>query len=400
MRKKEVSKEWLKIFNELNESQKRWLAANKSLELEYGGISIVSRATNLSRTTISQGVAEIQNKKKLSSTKGIRVSGGGRKKIEDSDQKILNALDEILEITSAGDPMTMLRWTCKSSRAIAEVLKKQRYQITYKSVQRILKSQGYSLQSNKKMLSGKNHPDRDAQFKHINRSVNRFSKNGNPIISVDTKKKELVGNFKNPGQTWSKKGDAVKVQDHDFKRLGVGTAIPYGTYDVQRNEGFVNVGMSADTSEFAVNSIWQWWRHFGKKNYKNVDEILICADGGGSNGSRSKAWKFYLQELANKTNLSITVCHYPPGTSKWNKIEHKMFSFISMNWKGRPLENYESVVKLISATKTKKGLKVKARLDKIKYKKGRKISKEDFDDLCLKFNKNFPTWNYTINPII
>ncbi len=397
---KKVSKEWLKIFIELNESQKRWLAANKSLEFGYGGISIVSRATGLSRTTITQGITEIKKKKKLSSENRIRIIGGGRKKIEDTNQKILNALEKMLEVTSAGDPMTMLRWTCKSSRSIADALMKQGHQVTYKSVQRILKSQGYSLQSNKKMLSGKKHPDRDTQFKHINRSVNKFSKNGSPVISVDTKKKELVGNFKNPGQTWAKKGEAVKVQDHDFKSLGAGTAIPYGTYDVQRNEGFVNVGMSADTSEFAVNSIWQWWRHFGRKNYKNVDEILICADGGGSNGSRSRAWKFYLQELANKTGLSITVCHYPPGTSKWNKIEHKMFSFISMNWKGRPLENYESVVKLISATKTKKGLKLKARLDKVKYKKGKKISKEDFDDIYLKFNKKFPTWNYTIHPLI
>lgn len=400
MDKKEISKEWLKIFAKLNESQKRWLAANKSLELGYGGISIVSRTTKLSRTTITQGIAEIKDDSELSGENRIRVLGGGRKKIEDSDQKILKELDRILEVTSAGDPMTSLRWTCKSSRSIADALRKQGHKVTYKSVQRILKSQGYSLQSNKKMLSGKNHPDRDAQFKHINRSVSRFSKNGNPVVSVDTKKKELVGNFKNPGQTWTKKGEAVKVQDHDFKSLGVGTAIPYGTYDVQRNEGFVNVGVSADTAEFAVNSIWQWWRHFGKRNYKNVDEILICADGGGSNGSRSRAWKFYLQELANKTDISITVCHYPPGTSKWNKIEHKMFSFISMNWKGRPLENYESVVKLISATKTKKGLKVKARLDKIEYKKGKKISKEDFDDLCLSFNKKFPTWNYTIHPII
>ena len=218
------------------------------------------------------------------------------------------------------------------------------------------------------------------------------------IISVDTKKKELVGNFKNSGQVWTKKGEAIKVQDHDFKSLGKGTAIPYGTYDIQRNEGFVNVGMSSDTAEFAVNSIWQWWRHFGKKNYAASNEILICADGGGSNGSRSRAWKFYLQELANKIGISITVCHYPPGTSKWNKIEHRMFSFISLNWKGRPLENYESIVKLIASTKTKKGLKVKARLDKVTYKKGKKISKEEFEDISLKFNKKFPAWNYTIHP--
>ena len=235
-------------------------------------------------------------------------------------------------------------------------------------------------------------------FRHINQTVDRFTSRGFPVISVDTKKKELVGNFKNPGKTWLPKGQPTKVLDHDFRSYGEGIAIPYGTYDIQKNEGFVNVGTTSDTSEFAVNSIWQWWQHFGKKKYHQAEEILICADGGGSNGSRSRAWKFYLQELANKTGLSITVCHYPHGTSKWNKIEHRMFSFISLNWKGKPLENYEGIVKLISSTRTKKGLIIKARLDKKKYKKGRKISKEEFESICLEFHENFPSWNYSIKP--
>jgi transposase len=399
MKKNEITKEWLNVFSTFSESQMRWAAANKSMELGYGGISKVSEATGLSRTTIATGIHEIKNNPKLSSDR-IRILGGGRKKVEEIDNKILKLIEKIMDETSAGDPMTLLKWTCKSSRSIAESLSKQGVKINHISVQRILKSQGYSLQSNKKMLSGKNNPNRDSQFKHINRSVNRFTRNGNPVISVDTKKKELVGNFKNQGETWQKKGEARKVLDHDFKSYGKGTAIPYGTYDIQRNEGFVNVGTTSDTSEFAVNSIWQWWSHFGKKNYKNCDEILICADGGGSNGSRTRAWKFYLQELANKIGISITVCHYPPGTSKWNKIEHRMFSFISLNWKGRPLENYEAIINLIASTKTKKGLKIKARLDTIKYEKGKKISKEDFDELCLKFNKKFPKWNYTITPMI
>ena len=398
----DVSIEWVAVFNTLPELQKRWFAAVKALELGHGGISKINRVTGLSRMTITKGVQEVEGKEVLSlaDESRNRERGGGRKKIEVHNPKILAALESILDETSAGDPMSLLRWTCKSSRLIAGELKKQGFKIEYKKVQKMIKDQGYSLQSNKKMLSSKNHPDRSSQFKNINRTVNRFIKSGNPVISVDTKKKELIGNFKNMGRVWSKKGEAKKVLDHDFKSYSKGIAIPYGAYDVKRNEGFINVGMTSDTSQFAVNSIWQWWRHFGIKCYKNANEILICADGGGSNSNRSRSWKFYLQEFCNKTGLSVTVCHYPPGTSKWNKIEHRMFSFISLNWKGQPLENYESVVKLISATKTKKGLKVRARLDKVKYKKGQKVSDEDFNNLCIKFHNKFPSWNYTIDPLI
>lgn len=393
-----ISKEWIKLFHSLNEPQKRLLAAAKSIEFGYGGISKVSVATGLARTTITQGCNELKHKKKLSIYEDrLRQQRAGRKKVTSENLDLVKEINNILEESSAGDPMSKLKWTCKSTRNIAEILSKKGFDVSNVTVMNILKDQGYSLRSNKKMLPGKNHPDRDAQFRYINKLVNKFSSRNQPIISVDTKKKELVGNFKNNGRTWQK--EDVKVLDHDFKNYGEGIAIPYGAYDINRNEGFVNVGISSDTAEFAVNSIWQWWRHFRRKHYIDTEELLICADGGGSNGSRTKAWKFYLQDLANKTGLSISVAHYPPGTSKWNKIEHKMFSFISMNWKGKPLENYEAIINLISSTKTKSGLKVKAKLDKKQYRKGFKVSKEDFDKIQLKFHQKFPQWNYTIYPL-
>ena len=397
MENKEITKEWLKAFSSLNEPQKRWLAATKAIELGYGGISKVSRFTGLSRTTITQGCNELKSKKLLPNCDyQLRKAGSGRKNTSKTDPELITELEKILEESSAGDPMSKIKWTCKSTRNIADILLKKGFNISNVTVMSILKKQGYSLRSNKKMLSGQNHPDRDAQFRYISKLANKFTSKNNPVISVDTKKKELVGNFKNNGKIWKK--EDIEVMDHDFKSLGEGMAIPYGAYDISRNEGFVNVGTSSDTAEFAVNSIWQWWRHFGRKHYSHAEEVLICADGGGSNGSRVKAWKFYLQDLANKTGLSITVVHYPPGTSKWNKIEHKMFSFISMNWKGRPLENYESIINLISSTKTKSGLKIKAKLDKRKYKKGVKVSKNDFNNISLEFHKKFPKWNYTIHP--
>jgi len=398
MEKQAISSAWLKAFNTLNEPQRRWFAATKSIEIGYGGISLVSRATGVSRTTITIGCKELMEKASLSkSDEPLREKGGGRKKLSLLEPKLIESLNQILEESSAGDPMSNLKWTCKSTRNIAEILSKKGFNISNVSVMNILKAEGYSLQSNKKMLSGKNHPDRDAQFRYINRLANKFSEKNSPVISVDTKKKELVGKFKNSGQIWEK--EAIAVYDHDFKNKEDGVAIPYGAYDINRNEGFVNIGISSDTAEFAVNSIWQWWRHFGRKYYINSEEILICADGGGSNSSKAKAWKFYLQDLANKTGLSITVAHYPPGTSKWNKIEHKMFSFISLNWKGRPLENYETIINLISSTKTKSGLKVKAKLDKKRYEKGIKISQENFSKIQLEFHKKFPQWNYTIHPL-
>lgn len=397
MNSHEISKEWLRVFRTLGEPEKRWVAAIKSLELGYGGITAVSRETGLSRPTITQGRKDVSSKKSLKVLSDrCRREGGGRKKLASMDSRLIKAVENIVDETSAGDPMSELKWTCKSTRSIAEMLVEQGFKISHSTVMTLLRELGYSLRANKKMLSGRNHPDRDSQFRYINSLVRKFTKDGNPVISVDTKKKELVGNFKNDGQTWCKEDQ--KVLDHDFRSLGQGIAIPYGAYDVNRNEGFVNIGMSSDTSEFAVNSIWQWWRHFGRKHYQNANRLLVCADGGGSNGSRTRAWKFFLQELSNKIGMEITVSHYPPGTSKWNKIEHRMFSFISMNWKGRPLENYEAVVNLISSTKTRSGLTVKAKLDRKKYKKGHKVSEEDFEGMNLKLSKKFPQWNYSIQP--
>lgn len=396
MNSQNISKEWVHGFNLLNELQKRRFAAIKAKELGYGGVSIVSRTTGLSRTTITQGHKEITAKKPKSYNNKQRKNGSGRKQLVAVNPKLLASLNGILEETSAGDPMSTLKWTCKSTRNISDLLTKKGFAISNTTVMSLLKQQGYSLQSNKKMLSGQDHPDRDIQFKYINKLAKEFSIKNYPVISVDIKKRELIGNFKNNGQVWTK--EEIKVLDHDFPSTSKGVAIPYGTYDINRNEGFVNVGISSDTAEFAVNSIWQWWRFFGKKYYNHAEEILICADGGGSNSAKTKAWKFYLQDLANKIGLAITVAHYPPGTSKWNKIEHKMFSFISMNWQGRPLENYETVINLISSTSTKNGLRIKAKLDKKQYQKGVKISEQDFGKVQLKLHDKFPGWNYTIHP--
>ena len=395
-----LSKGWLKAFNDLNESQKRWFGALKALELGYGGISIVSRATNLSRTTISFGIKEIKSKKILSSGR-VRSEGGGRKAIKDNLnlKKIIKDLEKILNETTAGDPMSPVKWTSRSTRSISDELEKKGHKISKSSIHRLLVDLGYSLQSNRKTLSRENSPDRDPQFRIINRKVKKFLSLELPVISVDTKKKELVGNFANKGRVWCPKDNPVLVEDHDFINRSKGKAVPYGTYDLGKNEGFVNVGISSDTADFAINSILRWWHEFGERNYPNANEILICADGGGSNGSRNRLWKYNLQRFSDRTGLDVTVCHYPPGTSKWNKIEHRMFSYISSNWRGCPLESYEAIVQLIGSTTTKSGLKIKAKLDKRTYKKGKKISDEEFDSINLIRNKTLPNWNYSVLPL-
>ena len=390
---------WMKIFQTQNESQKRWLAALKSKELGYGGIKTISELTGLSHVTIRKGKKEIANQDELIGEK-IRAKGGGRKKIDETEQLVVDEIKAIVEETTIGDPMSRLKWTCKSSRNISEELKRKKINVSHQTVCRILTELDYSLQANRKLHSGEDHPDRDDQFKLINRTVNKFIKTNLPIISVDTKKKENVGNFKNNGKVWAKKGKSKKVHDHDFNSLAEGVAIPYGVYDIQRNEGLVNVGKSADTAEFAVNSIRHWWKTFGQSHYPNASQLLICADGGGSNGSVNRAWKIFLQKFSNDESLAITVRHYPPGTSKWNKIEHRMFSFISLNWKGLPLENYETVIKLINGTKTNTGLKVKAKMDNRKYHKDLQIPKDFLDALEIKFHKKYPKWNYSISPNI
>jgi hypothetical protein len=393
------SKEWIDLLALMNESQRRWAAAIKALEIGYGGVSEVSQAANLSRTTITTGIKEITGGKLKSDVNRVRSVGAGRKSILLEDRLLKKHLEEILSETTAGDPMSRLVWTGKSVRKIAAQLNKMGHNLSFKTVDNILNDLDYSLQSNRKTLSRENNPNRDDQFKNINTTVKVFLRQHQPIISVDTKKKELVGKFKNAGKTWRKRGDPVKVEDHDFRSRAEGIAIPYGTYDLQRNEGFVNVGVTSDTAQFAVNSIKQWWQHFGRKHYPDATKILICADGGGSNGSSNRMWKLSLQNFSNEAGLEITVCHYPPGTSKWNKIEHRMFSYISLNWRGKPLENYETVVNLIAATTTEKGLKIRAKLDKRVYEKGLKVSDDEFDEIKIKFHAKYPKWNYIISPI-
>lgn len=394
---KTVGKDWLKAFEILNETQKRWFAAIKSVELGYGGVSIVSRATGLSRTTITRGIDEVKSEKPLIQDR-IRVHGAGRKSISKCNIKLAEDLEDILSETTAGDPMSAIRWTCKSTRSIAETLIKLGHNVSKSSVHSLLIEMGYSLQSNRKNLSKADDPDRDQQFRLINRRIKKFIREGSPVISVDTKKKELIGNFANNGSTWRPKGDPLLVEDHDFFSRASGKAVPYGTYDIGKNEGFVNVGISSDTADFAVNSILRWWQEFGERNYSESSRILICADGGGSNGSRNRLWKYNLQRFSDKTGLEVFVSHYPPGTSKWNKIEHRMFSYISSHWKGQPLESYEAVIQLIGNTTTKNGLKIKAKLDKRSYKKGKKISDEEFETLNLTKNRVLPKWNYAISP--
>lgn len=388
----------LKILPTLNESQARWLVAKEALVLGHGGLKFMSELTGMSRPTILRGEQELQQREKLERGEGVRAPGGGRKKIEQTQPQIDKALNRIMEETTAGDPMSELRWTSKSTTKIAEELTKQGFKVSQRTVQRKLCKLGYSLQLNSKYKEGTAPENRDEQFRHINSTVCRFLEQKNPVVSVDTKKKEKVGEFKNDGRTWRPTGDPQKVNVYDFPRLAIGTAIPYGTYDVQRNEGFVNVGITSDTAEFAVNSIQQWWERLGNHHYPKARKMLICADGGGSNGSRNRSWKFFLQQLADKLALTISVCHYPPGTSKWNKIEHRMFSFISLTWQGQPLVSYEAIVNLIGSTTTKKGLKVKAKLDTKEYKKGLKISDKEMDKLNIEYHEVNPKWNYTIKP--
>ena len=395
MKEKETDKLWLIALSECNEVQRRILAGVKAIEKGRGGVSYVCKLTGMSHHTVIKGMREIKDEKRKPVTR-LRKEGGGRKKIVIKNPLIKNSIEDILEENTAGDPMSKLKWTNKSTYSIANELENHGQNISEDTIGRVIRQLGYSLQANIKSKESGSSEERDSQFRYINKQVKRFTKKNIPIISVDTKKKELVGNFKNPGRRWMKKGEAEIVNVYDFEYLAKGKAIPYGIYEVLKNNGFVNVGMSHDTSEFAVESIRQWWKNIGKKNYQNAKELLICADGGGSNASRSKLWKFYLQKFANKTGLKITVCHFPPGTSKWNKIEHKMFSFISMNWRGKPLKNYQLIINLIEGTTTRKGLKIKAKIDKKIYALGKKISESEFEKINIQEHKINSKWNYTI----
>jgi len=387
---------WLRLLPTLSEAQRRWLAGVKALELGRGGLTYVQRATGLSINTVAKGMREVKKGLPSSAPERLRRVGGGRKAVEEIDPEILNTLRRLVEGTTAGSPMHALVWTHKSTRTLSAEMACQGHTASPNTVARLLEDLGFSLQVNAKSKEGRSPPERDVQFRYINAQVEKFQSEGNPVLSVDTKKKEQVGDFKNAGKTYRPKGEPREVNMYDFPNLGKGVAIPYGTYDVGRNRGFVNVGMTHDTAEFAVESLRQWWRRYGRRSYPEATGWLVCADGGGSNGRRNKAWKVYLHELTKELGIPVTVCHYPPGTSKWNKIEHRMFSFISLNWQGVPLESYATVVNLIAGTTTKSGLKVSARLDPNIYDIGKKIDDEVLAQVPITEHEVNPKWNYSI----
>jgi hypothetical protein len=383
------------VWSFLDERTRRIMAANEAMTLGYGGISTVSKASGLSRKAIAHGIQDIKNG--YSPPEGrFRRGGAGRKKIETNDPKLLDILNRLIEPETRVDPESPLRWICKSTRTLAVQLTKQKHPISHVKVAQLLHEQNYSLQSNRKTEEGGEHPDRDAQFRYINNQVKKALATGTPVISVDTKKKELIGNYVNRGQQWLPARKPLPVNGHDFPNPAVPRAYPYGIYDLGRNEGFVNVGTDHDTGEFAVASIRGWWRFKGRRLYPKAKHILITADGGGSNGSRLRLWKLELQKFSDETGLSLSVCHFPSGASKWNKIEHRMFSFISSNWRGEPLRDYETIVNLISRTTTTKGLKVICRLDRRKYRTGRKVSDEEMKRVNAEGNKFHGEWNYII----
>jgi hypothetical protein len=387
------------VFETLNEAQSRWFAADKALDLGRGGVTRMSDLTGLSRTTITKAIAELTRPGKLAAEDGrIRKPGAGRKRVEESDPEVRRLIEQIVDETTAGDPESPLKWTSKATRTIAEQVTGRGHAVSARTVSRCLSDLGYSLQANRKTREGKQHDLRDAQFRYINRRVKAFINAGNPVISVDTKKKELVGSFRNAGRAYRKKGEPYEVNVHDFPSLASGKAIPYGAYDVGRNRAVVNVGISHDTAEFAVESIRRWWRLDGRHAYRKAKRLLICADSGGSNRPHVRAWHVGLQRLCDETQLSISVCHYPPGTSKWNKIEHRLFSFISLNWRGRPLVNLETIVNLIGATRTRSGLRVKAVLDTNEYDTGVKVSDDEIAGLRMRRQSFQSTWNYTFSP--
>lgn len=381
----------------LDERSRRLLAAAESQAIGKGGISIVAKATGISRPVIRQGVADLKNPTALDPGR-IRKEGGGRKRAIDKDASLKSDLEALLESTTRGDPEAALRWTCKSVRQLTAELKRRRHQVSHQVVADLLHELGYSLQANRKTKEGSGHPDRNAQFEHLNGKVKWSLGRRQPVISVDTKKKELVGDYKNGGRELRPKGQPEKVRVHDFVDPELGRATPYGIYDLGRNSGWVSVGMDHDTAEFAVETIRRWWRTMGRPAYPKATRLLITADAGGSNGSRLRLWKVELQKLADEIGLPIAVCHFPPGTSKWNKIEHRLFSYITQNWRGKPLRSFQAIVNLIAATTTKTGLKVHAELNTEAYQSGIKVSDEELASVKIRRDKFHGDWNYEIQP--
>jgi hypothetical protein len=386
-----------RLLPELPERSQRLVVASDAKMIGYGGVTFVHRASGISRVTIMKGIKELEIGISPPAGKS-RQPGGGRKKIEHTDKTVLHDLHQLVADSSRGDPESPLLWTIKSTRTLAAELAKKNHLISYGTVAKLLKDSDYSLQANKKTKEGFDHPDRDQQFQYINSLAKKYLKGGAPVISVDTKKKEMVGSYKNPGRTWLPKGRPIEVNIHDFPDQKQPKAVPYGVYDIGADHGYIGVGIHHDTAEFAVATIRRWWKHLGKKKYPKSKRLLITADAGGSNGYRLKLWKTELQKLADETGLKITVCHLPPGTSKWNKIEHRLFSFISINWKGRLLTSYQVIVNLIASTKTKTGLKVYAVLDGKKYELRKKVSNQELQALKIVPHEFHGEWNYTIKP--
>ena len=380
-----------------DERSRRLLVAAESQVIGRSGTAVVSKVTGVSRRVIRQGMAELKSPAVLEAGR-VRRPGGGRKKAIEKDPALKHALEELLESTTRGDPEAPLRWTCKSVRNLTAELKQQGHSVSHQVVADLLHELGYSLQANRKTTEGTNHPDRNAQFEHVNTRVKRYLASKDPVISVDTKKKELVGDFKNGGRELRPKGDPEKVRVHDFPDKQLGRATPYGIYDIGRNMGWVNVGVDHDTAEFAVESIRRWWKSMGRATYPRAGRLLITADSGGSNGARLRLWKVELQKLADETGLRIAVCHFPPGTSKWNKIEHRLFSFITQNWRGKPLISLQVIVNLIAATTTGTGLRVHSELDERIYPPGLKVSDAELAQVNLRPDKFHGDWNYQILP--
>ena len=381
----------------LTERSRRLWAATEAMALGHGGIALVHRATGISRSTIARGIQDLTAGETLTGERSRRP-GGGRQRTVDKDATLRADLDALVEPISAGAPDAPLRWTSKSVRKLTAELQAMGHDVSRRIVTGLLHESGYTLQANRKTREGSQHPDRDAQFGYLSDQVCLHQLQGHPVISVDTKKKELVGNFKNPGKEWRPKGDPEQVGVHDFIVPGQGKAIPYGVYDLSRDEGWVSVGIDHDTASFSVNAIRRWWQKMGWPVYHGVPRLLITADAGGSNGPRTRLWKWELQQFANRTGLTITVCHYPPGTSKWNKIEHRLFSHIAMNWRGKPLVSLAAIVNLIGATTSQTGLRVRAEIDKRSYPQGVAVSKDQMAQVNLTPHQFHGDWNYTIRP--
>lgn len=390
-----VKKSYKLISPHLDERTRRLWCAAQARALGHGGVTLVQEATGVSRPCITRGKKDIS----ASPMHGrIRRTGGGRKRVAAQDETLLTDLNGLVEPTTRGDPMCGIRWTCKSTRKLAKELRSKGHRVSHTTVAEELRAQKFSLQGNRKTQEGSSHPDRNAQFLHIHETATRFQKRRDPVISIDTKKKEIIGNYKNGGKEWMPKGKPHKVKTHDFIDKNLGKAIPYGVYDTTKNEGFVSVGIDHDTGEFAVETIRRWWKGVGRDAYRASAQLYITADGGGSNASRSRLFKVELQKFSDETGLTITVSHYPPGTSKWNKIEHRMFCHITENWRSVPLVSREVIVELISHTTTEKGLTIRAELDTNTYEKGIVISKEEFEDLAITRAEFHGEWNYTLTP--